>query len=144
LGIAVVLFFLELFLPSGGLLGLLAAAALIAGIVLLFMKNTTWGLVGALVTVVALPFVLGLALKLWPNTPIARWMTLRGDAGEDGGGAATAAGAAALVGRTGKAMTDLRPIGTVVLEGQRVECLAEAGIIRAGATVKVIAADGMN
>lgn len=146
--IAMVLFFLELFVPSGGLIGLAAGTSLVAGIVLLFRFNTKVGLVSAIVALGSLPFVFALALKVWPHTPIARMLLLKNrptggsetTEGPGGGGAEPAL----RVGLRGKALTDLRPVGTCLIEGRRLECLAESGMIRAGSAVCVVSMDGMH
>ena len=146
-GIALLLFILELFIPSGGLLGVGMGLALITGIVLLFQVNKTMGLVGALVAVALLPVLIALLLKVWPDTPIARMLMLHSpgqpDRDEDEPVPAAAHPHEHLVGATGTAMTDLHPVGTCRINGQRIECLAEGGIIRRGSNVKVVAADGM-
>ena len=153
LGVALVLFFVEIFIPSGGLIGFAAAAALVAGIVMMFRVNTTLGLVSAIVALTWLPFFFALALKLWPNTPLARLLLLKNeprpaDAFDGVGGEphslVAATGESRLLGLTGEAITDLRPVGLCLLEGQRVECLADAGLIRAGTPVRVVAVDGMH
>ena len=45
LGVALALFFVEVFIPSGGLIGIVAGVAAVFGIVLLFRVDTTLGLV---------------------------------------------------------------------------------------------------
>jgi membrane-bound ClpP family serine protease len=51
-----------------------------------------------------------------------------------------------LMGKSGRAMTDLRPIGTVLLDvdGERVEqeCISEDGFIEKGQRVKITAQKG--
>jgi membrane-bound ClpP family serine protease len=63
-----------------------------------------------------------------------------GTASQIGDGAGLPAPA---VGARGKALTDMRPVGSCLLGNQRVECLAEGGVIPAGTPVKVIAVEGM-
>jgi membrane-bound serine protease (ClpP class) len=48
------------------------------------------------------------------------------------------AGEASLAGGAGTAATDLRPSGKVLLDGRRVEAVAERGYIDAGAPVRVV------
>jgi len=149
LAIALALFFAELFVPSGGLISFLAACSLIVGIVLLYIGDTLWGLVGSIVSLLAVPFLFAAALKIWPNTPIARILLLknqpsRGLQDEGVAGHDATEKAQELVGQRGQALTDMRPVGTCLIEGKRTECLAEGGIIRSGRPVKVIAADGMH
>jgi membrane-bound ClpP family serine protease len=45
---------------------------------------------------------------------------------------------AELVGRSGTAVTTLRPIGFVRIDGQRLDAIAEGGFITEGAAVDVI------
>jgi membrane-bound serine protease (ClpP class) len=47
------------------------------------------------------------------------------------------------VGTTGKSLTELRPVGTCLLDGKRQECLSESGVIEPGVQVKVVSSDGM-
>jgi hypothetical protein len=44
----------------------------------------------------------------------------------------------ALGGRTGIALTQLRPVGTVELDGRRHEAASEEGLIEAGTTIEVV------
>jgi len=148
LAVALVLLIVEVFVPSGGIVGLFAAVALVAGIVMMFRVNTTLGLISAIFVLIALPFVLGFVLKLWPHTPIGRRLVLANPVRplnklEDQSSSMAASDPQALVGQRGKAITDLHPVGTCLIQDQRRECLADGQIIRAGSTVQVISADGM-
>ncbi len=154
LGMAVALFLAELFVPSGGIIGVLSALCLIGGIVMLFWIDTTVGLIGSIVTLIALPFAFAAALWIWPNTPIGRALML-GDPDETDTGKDPLNGQpdpalstshhaqAVSVGVEGKALTELRPVGICLLEGKRCECLSIGGIIDPGTPVRVVAADGM-
>lgn len=141
--VALLLVFAEVLVPSGGLLGFLAAVSLVAGVVLMFRVDTTLGLVFALVAMIAVPFVLGFAMKILPNTPIGRKLILANPTRDANEHEPHATAHANLVGKTGKALTDLRPVGTCLIDGKREECLADAGVIETGATVRVVLADGM-
>ncbi|MCX5661221.1 MAG: hypothetical protein NTW19_16160 [Planctomycetota bacterium] len=144
LGAAALLFFVEILIPSGGLLGVLAAAAAIAGIVLLFQVNTFVGLIGAIIGVSGLPFLVLFSLRIWPDTPIARMLTLKNpEPAPDSAAGDPLALSDVAVGDEGKAISDLRPVGICVIGKHRLDCLAEGGIIRAGAAVRVVAVDGM-
>lgn len=164
LAIAAALFIVEIFIPSGGLIGILASAALVAGVVLLFMFDTTVGLVGAIVVLCCIPVFVILALRIWPNTPVARFLTLStsqhatvqqpvthddaespesAGSHKDPSALASAANAPVQVGDTGKALTELRPVGVCIFAGKRCDCLAAGPMIAAGAPVKVVEIDGM-
>ena len=154
LAIAAALFFVEVLLPTGGLLGFLSAAALVGGIFMLFRVNTTLGLVSSIVTLVAIPFLLLYALKLWPDTPFGRWVTLEEpDAAERDGPHAERSGrgggvhegdkaAAVAVGMRGRTLTDLRPVGTCLLNDRREECFAARGSMPRDTAVQVVRLEG--
>ncbi|MEM7626532.1 MAG: hypothetical protein AAF333_13130 [Planctomycetota bacterium] len=150
IAVAVALFFVEVFLPTGGVIGVASGVAAIAGVVMLFRFDSTLGLLAAAACLAALPFLIGFALKIWPDTPFGRWVMLN-DAQEavnqhDGEPSsrrgAGHAGAGVAVGDTGKTLTPLFPVGTCLIGGERCECLAKRGTIDAGAKIRVVVVDG--
>ncbi len=146
MAVALILFFLEVLVPSGGVLGFSSAVAMIAGVVLFFKVSTTLGLVSAIVALLAVPFLFAFALKLWPNTPIGKLLTLESTSNGQANGTTQADPGRSLhqlVGQTGQALTDLHPIGRCLIDGQRFDCLAQTGMIQAGSTVKVVTVSGM-
>ncbi|MBI1335364.1 MAG: hypothetical protein GC164_00205 [Phycisphaera sp.] len=148
IGVAILLFSLELFVPSGMILGIGGMVSLVAGIVCLFIQSQELGLIGIVVSLIGLPIFFVMAIRVWPTTPIARFLTLgnpRGDDadGEGAGKPREATDRSAMVGKVGQAQTGLRPVGTCVIDGDRHECLAESGVIEAGSRVRVVHADGM-
>jgi membrane-bound serine protease (ClpP class) len=139
--IAMIVFFIEIFIPSGGLLAVGASIALVAGVVMLFYADPTYGLMGVIFALIAIPFLLAVGLKIMPNTLIVRMLTLKSAPPIDK--QAEAAAVQALLDATGKALTDLRPVGTCMINAKRTECIAERGMIAAGQPVRVVSADGM-
>lgn len=118
----------------------------------LFRFDTTAGLVGSLVVIVALPFAVMGALRIWPDTPVGRWLMLRDERAiqVDAEGEPVAppvkpvpAEQRPKIGDVGKSVSPLRPVGTCVFGGRRFECLADGGVIGAGETVRVASVDGM-
>ena len=141
-GLALILVVVEAFLPSGGIFGFLAGACAITGIVLFFNVNTRLGLFSMAVTLLALPFLIAGLLWIWPHTIVGRALTLD-DAQEPVLGGEPGEEANVIdVGLEGTAETDLRPVGSCRLGGQRVDCLAVTGVIPAGTTVRVWAVEG--
>lgn len=140
-GVALGIVALELVVPSGGLLGLLSGAAVIASVVSFFMYSTTAGVVALLTYLVLTPIVIVFGLKLWMNSPLGRMVVLGGAVTEDeegpagppgalgGAAAARAADLRHLVGAKGVTITPLRPVGTVKIGDHRIEALAENGTI---------------
>lgn len=155
LAVAVALFFVEVFLPTGGFIGAAAGLAAVAGVVCLFWRDSTLGLVAATGVILAFPFALAFALKVAPDTPFAKWITLndrqkrlrqRGTPGSDGGTpsseGASGGRASIQVGDAGKTLTPLFPVGTCLIGGRREECLARRGTIEAGTPIKVVVVEG--
>jgi membrane-bound ClpP family serine protease len=141
-GLAVMV--LEVFVPSGGILGFASVAALLAGIVTAFVAlGPLAGLGAVAVVLVAVPVLLGLALKVFPETPLGRRvMPPPPDAADLVPNADRRRRARALVGRTGRVVGDLVPWGRVEIDGEAIDAVSEGGPIDAGAAVEVVAVQG--
>ncbi len=145
---ALILYLIELFVPSGGIIGFFATLCLVGGLICLFWVNKTAGVIATIIVLIAAPFLIGFALKIFPQTPIGRMLTLNirqkadfSDSQKLDENAGIAADVA--IGAKGSAITDLRPVGTCKINGIRHECLAESGIIDSGKNVTVVAITGM-
>jgi len=127
---ALLLIFVEIFVPSGGIIAIIAGAVAIAGIWQLFLYDTVWGIIGMAGVLVMAPVVITFGLKMLPSTPIGRKMFF-GDSSPETEEEEQAKEAQArdvrqaLVGLEGSAVTDLRPVGVVRIEGKRYDALAE-------------------
>ncbi|MEM6459444.1 MAG: hypothetical protein AAF710_08655 [Planctomycetota bacterium] len=143
----------ETFLPTGGIVGALAGLAAIVGIIFLFRFNTALGLASATACLIALPFIVVFMLKIAPDTPFGKWITLNDVQAsvshpppppESGGVLVPAPDRPTpiAVGDTGVTLTPLFPVGTVRLHGRREECLAQRGTIDKGVEVRVVVVDG--
>ncbi len=148
--LAALILVLELFIPSAGLLGALSGIAAIAGVVSFFRHSTTWGLASLGALIVLTPVSISLLLKVWPHTPVGRRMIL-GSPGTEGEEHARAGALErekerleleALIGKQGKALTDLRPVGEIDIEGARHEGLALGPAIEQGDAVRVVDVEG--
>ncbi len=143
---ALLLVFLEIFVPSGGIIGLTAGVTAIASVVVFWRVSPLWGITGLLVLLVLAPVALNFAVRLMPNTPVGKRLILSEDAESLQKRSAQVQQQAeqeqALVGATGLALTSLRPVGTVEIEGTRLEALAEGGAIETGTRVRVTSVQG--
>jgi membrane-bound serine protease (ClpP class) len=138
LGFCVVV--LELFLPSAGMLGVLAAALIIAGIVLAFMSNFRTGGIVLLVTVLALPIVLIAMLKVWPHTPIGRRILL--DERKPEQLLPASLYSSELIGQLGIAKTKMLPSGIVLVNHQKLDAVSHGFAIEPGQPIKIINVSG--
>ena len=131
---------LEVFVPSGGVLGFLSVVALVAGVALAFVEQGPWfGTAVLAVTCLAVPLVLGVAFRVFPETPLGRRVLPpppRPD--EVMPDADRRAALRAIVGRRGLATSELLPWGDVEIDGVGHEAVSEAGPIARGAAVEVV------
>lgn len=138
--VGLVLIVLEVFVPSGGVLGLVAFGALAAGVVTAFVEQGAAVGMGVLAaTFVAVPLVLGLAFRVFPATALGR-RVLPPPPGPDDvlPDAAARRRLRGLVGSRGRAVAELVPYGAVEVAGAEVEAVSEGGPIAAGAAVEVV------
>jgi membrane-bound ClpP family serine protease len=148
-GVAFLLLALELFVPSGGLIGILAGVAAVGSSVAFFMYDAWWGAFSALLYVVLAPILIIFLFKVWLHSPIAKMMILGDNRPTPATDEETAAESEhdrrerleeirSLIGVEGVTETALRPVGTVRIKGQRVDGLAESGIIEANTPIVVV------
>lgn len=124
----------ELFLPTHGVLGVMGAMCILGCVVACFVINKYLG-TGALVAVsAASPFVVALALKIYPYTPVGRKMMLQPVESR-------LHPPTVRVGDTGQTLSELRPMGLCEFSGDRVEVRSEYGIIPARTAVRVVNVD---
>jgi membrane-bound ClpP family serine protease len=134
---------LEMFLPSGGLLGVLAGLSIVGAITLAFMSGPIQGLVMTLLVTMLIPIMLGVAVKLWPETPLGRLILLRRPQGADEVLPQTEAYRTinALIGKRGVAKSMMLPSGVVTVDGKSYDAVSNGLPIEPGQNVRVIAID---
>ena len=148
LGLSALLLVLEVFIPSGGILGIGAIFSAIAGIVFLFRYEMIWGATGILSVAVLGPMIFYYAIKILPSTPLGRKMMGR-DSEEiarerDQAFESQRTQRAQILGHEGSAITDMRPGGIVEVDGQRYDAVAIGGAIDRGTTIRVTKVGGLS
>jgi membrane-bound serine protease (ClpP class) len=133
------LLFFEVFLP-GGVIGALGVMLVAAGVVCGFaFQGATWG-AGLLVVSGLLGLVsFWLWIKLIPKTPLGRRLMLSHDAHEWKSSDVSRQG---LEGKEGVAHSTLRPAGTALIDGVRVDVVSRGEMIAVRTRIKVIAVEG--
>ena len=132
----------EVFIPSAGLLTLCSLACLAGGIAIFFRQSATAGWIGVLVAMVMVPSLLAMAYKVLPRTRFGRRVILAPPVRERGDAIADTPALAQMVGKVGRVLTTMRPVGMCDFDGQRVECVAESGYLQKNKKVKVIRVEG--
>jgi membrane-bound serine protease (ClpP class) len=131
------LLLLETVLP-GMIAGLIGFACLVAGVVMAYMNfEAPTANIVLLVVVVAVVAGSLIWFKFFPDSRFAKiFISERtvGDIGTD---------KPELLNQTGQALTALRPSGTAVIGGKRIDVVTEGPFIEPGTAVKVIEVEGM-
>ncbi len=147
--LAVVLLAVELFLPSGGILGLVCGASAVSSIVAFFMYSQTAGFAALFGYLGVGPIVLWVIFKFWFGSRLGKRMILGSDVTlpEDSEGALRASEHARqeklqelknLIGAEGLTDSPLRPVGFVKINGMRIDAMSESGVIEADTPVVVV------
>jgi membrane-bound serine protease (ClpP class) len=142
---ALVLFLLEMFTPTFGVLTILGVLTMGVAAWLSF-TYVSW-ILGAILVVaamLAIPVYFVIMPKVLPETWLGRKLFLRREDKTRADGTPEAHEENALIGKSARAETTLRPSGAIRVEGVRRIARAEQGIIEKGAEVKVIGSDGIN
>ncbi|HEY4669095.1 MAG TPA: nodulation protein NfeD [Tepidiformaceae bacterium] len=128
--LALVFFALELFVPSGGVLGAGGIVALVLGGIIAF-RDTPAEFMPSYIILGFLGFmIVGMFFSL--AVGVARLRKLNVEIGS-----------AALVGRVATARTPLTPEGFVFVQGERWQAMMDEGTAQEGERVRIVGADGL-
>ncbi len=143
LSIGFLVVFLELFIPSAGLLGVLATILLISGVVVAFFHSLYAGAIALLVTVVSIPVLLAIMVNVWPHTPLGRRILLgKMDPKDVMPTSEQYTEFKSLVGQLGIAKTKMLPSGIVLINDRKYDALSDGFAIEVGQPIKVSAVKG--
>ena len=135
--IGAVLLIVETVLP-GMISGILGFGCLVAAVVFGYLE---FGVKGGnfLLMVVSIGLVAGtlLWMKYFPESPVAKLFVSQRVIGTVG------AEKPELLDQTGHAHTSLRPSGTAIIDGKRVDVVSEGSLIEKGSPIKVVAIEGL-
>ncbi len=139
--LGVVLLVLELFVPSGGALGVMVALVFIAAICWGFAESIYVGSTTMVVIAMLVPVILMMFAKWWPQTPLGRRMLLKRSPAQD-----EALGMddederlRGLIGQRGRAKTKMLPSGAVTIGGQTYDAVSQGLPIELGDPIEVVA-----
>lgn len=135
--------FLELLLPTGGILLALGGTAAAAGVVAGFFDKPSTGWTVLLTTGFLSPVAWFVFFWLWPYTPLGRRFFLTPPGPDTTFDAQPALQALnSLVGRVGTTTSHLRPSGIAEFDGKRVDCITEGLMLPPGTPVRCIKVAG--
>lgn len=124
---------LELFIPSGGIIGFLSAAAFIAAVVMGFQIDNSTGLAILVSAILTSGVMLALVVKYWHQTPIgSRSLPPDLDVSE-----AVVSNLEHLHSMQGIARSDLMPNGEVDIDGKHYDAVSSGTFISSGSAIQV-------
>ncbi|MBD0379105.1 NfeD family protein [Paenibacillus sedimenti] len=139
-GIGILLLILELVVPSFGILSVLGAICLFGGVMMASSDPKEAAImlgVALLVAIIAVAF----AIKHFKHRGVWNRFILREQLTADKG-FISHPDRSFLVGKTGEAITPLRPAGTALLDGERVDVVTDGSFIPTGRAVIVVQVEG--
>lgn len=142
--LGIVFLIIEGFVPSGGILFILAIACLVVGVTMIFFapESEGGGLFGGLVAIaillVVVPTLVMLWLHYWPQTRFGRKFFLPAPADQAAPVPPASSVNESLLGQIGQTLTDLRPSGVTLIQGRRVDTQTEGIFVPAGRWVRVV------
>jgi len=134
---AVILIFVEFFIPSGGLIGIMALLCGGTAVYKAFQISHTTGYVFAVVGFVSGSSGFYMGIKMLGRSPLA---VTKEFTAEDGYTATR--DFTNLIGFEGKTVSPLRPSGIAIVENKRLHVESEAGLIEPDTAIEVIEVQG--
>lgn len=130
--------FFEVIIP-GGVLGILAAAAILWACALTFQAYGLMAALGLFVgSLILVIIVVVVELKIISKTKLGRRLFLDQSVESQ---STQILGTESLIGKSGEAETTLAPSGKIIVEGKEYEAFSEDGLIKKGESVKVVSRD---
>ena len=129
----------EVFFPSMGLLGLIAGVCILGADMVAFRESDSVGYIFVAAEIVLIPTVVWLGFKALPHLSFGRRMMLAPSGGDSGAGLPDLA---PLVGKTGEALTPLRPGGMAHIGERRISVVSVEGLLEAGTSLIVVDVEG--
>jgi len=141
--LGVLILIAEIFVPSHGVLTLAGVGFMVFAIYRAYQDlGSTAGHIAILATLVLLPTLALVAVKTFHRTPWGRKIAPPNPTVRVEEFAPQYGQLRNYMGHTGKTLTPLRPVGTCLLNGDRIDCVAETGMIERDVSIRVVGIRG--
>jgi membrane-bound serine protease (ClpP class) len=135
--------FIEVFVPSGGLIVILGLGCVVGSVVMAFMNlGTTTGVVFLGIAIVLVPTVIVVGFIMFPRTRIGKRFTLQTAQTQESGYVGQDPRELELLGKTGIALSNLRPSGEARIGDRRCDVVTEGEMVEKGEPIEVRRVDG--
>ena len=132
----------EIFLPSHGILTIAGIGFFAVGTYRAYEIGQAVGTTAAMGSLLALPTFAYVSIKYWHRTPLGKLISPPNAPHPPEDLTSPAHVLAPLIGRTGKTVSALRPVGICEFDGRRVSCICRLDMIEAGAAVEAVGISG--
>ena len=133
---------LEIFLPTGGIFGVLAVGLLVASIVCAFQVGIVFGSIYTFFVCLLVPLFIWYALRLWPKTWIGRQILLTPETDPALCPNEALQALKQLVGKHGLAKSKMLLGGLIEIEGNRYSAVSDSEPIESGEPISVVRIEG--
>lgn len=149
--IGVILLIVEVFITPGfGLIGSVGIVMMIAGLFLGLISDfpvINWvdisnAIIQLALTFIATGILIAIVLKFLPKTELFANLVLSKNIDSTSGYISNEPFMVELVGKQGRAFTDLRPSGTVIVDEQKIDAVSESEFIPKNSKIKIIKVEG--
>lgn len=134
--LAVTLVVVDIFVPSGGALLVLAAVSAVGCILFGYRAGDTLGMTMVTLVAASIPILAVAALRIWPHTPIGKRIVLRPPKAEIKN--LKESNLEDLIGLVVKCDYPMLPSGQITIDRKRYNAMAEYGDIEAGQVVEIV------
>jgi membrane-bound ClpP family serine protease len=129
----------EIIIPSGGILGILAAGLFGYSLYIVFSQvSATAGMVFVMADLVIIPVLVYIGIKVLAKSPV----TLRTRLSKTDGVTSQDTAQNAFLGMEGRTVTDLRPSGVAIIDRQRVDVVTRGEYLEKETDIVVTAVRG--
>lgn len=144
-GLGVLILVAEVFIPSHGILTVVGLGLLVAGVVQTFSyAGRDAGIIAIFACLVFVPAFAILAIKYWHRTPIGKRIAPPNPTLTAADTSVPIEEINSLIGKTGRTVSPLRPVGICDFNGRRVSCVAQFGMVEAGVAIEGVGLSGTN
>ena len=141
IGLAAII--IELFVPAAGLIGIVGIACIVAGISISFITyGTTTGLLFLLAMLILTPLIIILWFKRFPRSMVGKKLILFYPGEKPGEPPQPRNPSSPLLHSKGKTVSDLRPSGSVLIEGKKYSVVTGGEYIPKGRNIRVQSVNG--
>ncbi|MDR2762531.1 MAG: NfeD family protein [Planctomycetaceae bacterium] len=143
LGVGLFFGFLEIFIPSGGVLTFLTLSAITCSVVFAFLYNTFFGAIYMVLIVLLIPCLIWLAVIIWPYTIIGRRVLLNPEEDPALRPNAELIALKQLIGKRGVTRSKMIFSGQVEINGRKYNAISDIESLEPNIPIVVVGLDGM-